>query len=95
MQKWVPRNRPNIADQVLKDEFMGLAARQQANEDKKASIDSTVRAVLRSAATIGKLLEAWPEAVELLPDEIVQTTKTGLAIIPENLNSLVGIPSPK
>ena len=93
--RWVPRNRPDIADQVLKQDFLDLAARQTKNTENKDRIESTVRAVLRSVSTVGKLVESWPEAVELLPDELVAVSGTGLAVIPADLNALCGIPSTK
>lgn len=95
LQRWVPRERQNIADAALKDEFLALAARQKSNDEKHEKIDTTVRAVLRSVNTVGRLLESWPEAAELLPDEVVQVSGTGLAIIPADLNALCGVPSPK
>lgn len=95
LQRWVPRQRQNIADAALKDEFLALEARQNSNDEKHEKIDTTVRAVLRSVNTVGKLLESWPEASELLPDEMVRVSGTGLAIIPADLNALCGVPSPK
>lgn len=93
LQWWIPRERQTVADAALKDEFLALAARQDANTEKRTRIDTTVRAVLRSVNTVGKLLESWPEAYELLPDEMVRVSGTGLAIIPADLNALCGVPS--
>lgn len=95
LMRWIPRDRPDIADQDLKQEFLDLATRQTKNTENRDRIESTVRAVLRSVSTVGKLLESWPEAVELLPDELVTISGTGLAVIPADLNALCGIPSAK
>lgn len=95
IQRWVPMQRQNLTDESLKQEYLALEARKNANKEKHDKLEPTVRAVLRSVGTVGKLLESWPEAAELLPDEVVKTSGTGLAIIPADLNALCGVPSPK
>lgn len=74
---------------------MELDAEQEAINRKKTTFDATLDAVLKNARTVKQLLTAWPDAKELLPEDIQRATGTALAINPAELNAICGIPSGK
>ena len=90
----LPYARFDIADNDLADELNELDRRQKANNEKRKQINATVTAAVKQVSTIGKLLEAWPQAEELLPTEWQEAKKANsLALRAEDLNALCGIPS--
>ncbi|MEN9533328.1 MAG: Nucleotide modification associated domain 5, partial [Pseudomonadota bacterium] len=57
------------------------------------SIEKSVTAALANIHSDTKLLKVWPEAAELLPNEI---QKVQLPALPTaDLNALIGLPSEK
>ncbi|EIC4202418.1 hypothetical protein LAA48_004332 [Salmonella enterica subsp. enterica serovar Indiana] len=92
---WVNRYRILIADDSLLAELMSLDKDAADLANKEKTFNNTLDAVLKNARTVKQLLTAWPEAKELLPDDLQKATGTALAINPEELNAICGIPSDK
>lgn len=92
---WVNRSRILISDDSLLAELMSLDKDYSDLESKEKTFNNTLDAVLKNARTVKQLLTAWPEAKELLPDDLQKVTGTALAINPEELNAICGIPSDK
>lgn len=91
-----PRGRFNIANNDLADELNDFDKRDADLEAKIVNVKSTVRAAVDSVNTIGQLLAAWPEAEELLPEEWQKAkAANALAVRPEDLNAICGIPKGK
>lgn len=86
--------RINVADISLRDEFGEMQSRQSANNAKETELTDTLKAKLKSFRTVGALLKNWPEAAELLPESLKDKGRD-LAIAPETLNAICGIPSGK
>ncbi|MER3091563.1 Nmad5 family putative nucleotide modification protein [Salmonella enterica] len=92
---WVNRSRILISDDSLLAELMSLDKDYSDLVSKEETFNNTLDAVLKNARTVKQLLTAWPEAKELLPDALQKATCTALAINPEELNAICGIPSVK
>ncbi|EAW4195719.1 hypothetical protein FFV02_22960 [Salmonella enterica] len=92
---WVNRSRILISDDSLLAELMSLDKDYSYLVSKEETFNNTLDAVLKNARTVKQLLTAWPEAKELLPDDLQKATCTALAINPEELNAICGIPSAK
>ena len=86
--------RLNVADMAYRDEFSAMVARQDAVSAKKTELESMLKAKLKSFRTVGALLESWPDAAELLPESLKEKSRD-LALAPETLNAICGIPSGK
>ena len=86
--------RLSVSDISLRDEFSTMVARQDAVSAKQTELTDTLKAKLKSFRTVGALLENWPEAAELLPESLKEKTRD-LALAPETLNAICGIPSGK
>ena len=86
--------RINFADVSLRDEFCSMVARQDALIAKQTELTDTLKAKLKSFRTVGALLEKWPDAAELLPESLKEKSRD-LALAPETLNAICGIPSGK
>jgi hypothetical protein len=89
-----PNNRMAItASSPLCQEFHDIEAEEKAAVERGTIIENQVRATLDKFGTIKRLVEAWPEVVELLPP-ITSAPKSNLpAIQVADLNKLVGLPS--
>ena len=92
---WVNRYRVLLADDALLAGVMELDTEQEALNRKETTFNSTLDTVLKNARTVKQLLTAWPEAKELLPQDMQRATSTALAINPAELNAICGIPSGK
>lgn len=90
---FVPRQRANIASVELGDRFIKLDAEKELIASKVEQITNTLRATIKKFGTVETMLEAWPEAEELLPKEL--RPSTALAISPDDLNAICGIPTGK
>ena len=86
--------RLNVADMSYRDEFCSMVARQDALIAKQTELTDTLKAKLKSFRTVGALLENWPDAAELLPESLKEKSRD-LALAPETLNAICGIPSGK
>lgn len=78
----------------LHQKFLNLEAGRQTYEDAEAAIRGNVRSAVNSVSTVEKLVELWPEAAELLPAETAKPC-TALAVQPAELNTMIGLPTPK
>lgn len=86
--------RLNVADIAIRDEFSAMQSRQSKIEAKESELTDTLKAKLKSFRTVGALLENWPEAAKLLPESLKDKGRD-LALSPETLNAICGIPSGK
>lgn len=81
------------ADHPLVLQFGQLENRKADLTSKRATLKQQVQAVLASVTTVKKLLEVWPEAKELLPQN-VEGAKPQLPALPiADVNALIGLPS--
>ncbi|MBK5145868.1 hypothetical protein I2494_19555 [Budviciaceae bacterium BWR-B9] len=80
------------ADNPLVDEFYAFDPEYKAIHDHEKTIRMNVEATLCQVRTVKRLIEEWPEAVELLPKEEAKAMDLP-AIRRETLNELVGLPS--
>lgn len=79
------------ADHPLAKAYRKIEVERSKVESKAGEITTKVRATVRQFSTIKRLLEAWPEALELIPATLGVTTCLP-AIRTEDLNKLVGLP---
>lgn len=81
------------ADNPLVQQFYDLEAEGETIEAKRAEVSSHVRGTLQQFTTVKKLLEAWPEAKELLPPAEANEARQLPVVQVADLNALVGLPS--
>lgn len=81
------------ADNPLCQEFYNLEAELESLNKRNADVRFQVRATIDKFGTVKRLLEAWPEAKELLPAEAPQAKSQLPAVPVADLNKLVGLPS--
>lgn len=90
----VPRGRPAVtADNPLVQRFYDLEARKEALNAKRADLRAQVRAILNSVTTVKALLKAWPEAKELLPENLEEAKAQLPALVVADLNAMIGLPT--
>lgn len=82
-----------LADNPLVEAFNILCAEQEELSNKQASIHANVTAALADIHSDTKLLKVWPEAAELLPEQVQKKQLPALATA--DLNALIGLPSEK
>lgn len=86
-----PQRATIAATSPLCQEFHDLEAEGRSIALQTQEVQTHVEGVLSRFGTVKRLLEAWPEAAELLPAEVT-TTKAALpALRVEDLNRLVGL----
>lgn len=82
----IPEGHPLVA------EFYALEAESKELDDRADTIKRSVGAACSKVTTVKKLLELWPEAVELLPAP--EQKAANLPALPAaDLNALIGLPS--
>lgn len=81
------------ADNPLCQQFYDIKEERKAAEVRKTEMSAQVRAVLDKFGSIKKLLAAWPEAKELLPNIVPESKPQLPAIRVDDLNKLVGLPT--
>jgi len=95
VMKVAPHRHTLKADNPLVDEFHAIEKLAGELKEKRETIRANVDATVRKFTTIKKLLEAWPEAKELLPSDI-GTAKAQLpAVQAADLNNMIGLPTDK
>lgn len=62
-------------------------------QSRTDTVQVNVKAMVYSATTVKKLIELWPECVELLPATIDKPVVNLPSVKVEELNSLIGIPT--
>ena len=70
-------------------------AEQKKVEDIRNNVRENVRALVYSVTTVKKLLEVWPESLELIPTNVAKPIVQLPSIKIEQLNALIGVPSEK
>lgn len=76
----------------LVDEFYKIKDEREALEERRKTIQASVKAATANVTTVKRLLEAWPEASELLPEAEAKQALVP-AIIVKDLNAMIGLPS--
>lgn len=83
-----------MAGHPLVQLFLDIEAQSKALDAEREQLEAQVRAALGSFTTVNKLLAAWPEAAELLPEYSPAKPKATLPAVPvADLNKLIGLPS--
>lgn len=86
------RNRVAItADNPLNDEFDAISKEQRSIDDLSTQVKYEVTAMVNSVTTTKKLLELWPEAKDLLPNE-EKSQSTAIVADVNKLNVMLGLP---
>jgi hypothetical protein len=81
---------------ALYKEWESLCAVLTTANDATDKVVHALRATLDGVRTTKQLLERWPEAIELLPPSAEAAVEKHLpAILPADLNKLVGLPTKK
>lgn len=88
-----PSSHTLLADNPLVAEFHEIHNKQAEYDDKLSTLMNSVRAAVQKVTTVKKLLEVWPEAKELIPEEVEKQVKQLPAIKTEDLNKMIGLPS--
>ena len=93
VRKISPARTKLLADNPLVAEFHEIHNKQSEYDDKLSTLVNSVRAAAQKVTTVKKLLEVWPEAKELIPEEVEKQVKQLPAIKTEDLNKMIGLPS--
>ena len=93
VNKITPMEHTLLADNPLVAEFHEIHNKQAEYDDKLSTLMNSVRAAVQKVTTVKKLLEVWPEAKELIPEEVEKQVKQLQAIKTEDLNKMIGLPS--
>lgn len=88
-----PSSHTLLSDNPLVAEFHEIHNKQAEYDDKLSTLMDSVRAAVQKVTTVKKLLEVWPEAKELIPEEVEKQVKQLPAIKTEDLNKMIGLPS--
>lgn len=88
-----PSSHTLLADNPLVAEFHEIHNKQAEYNDKLSTLTNSVRAAVQKVTTVKKLLEVWPEAKELITEEVEKQVKQLPAIKTEDLNKMIGLPS--
>jgi hypothetical protein len=91
--KNTPSSHTLLADNPLVAEFHEIHNKQAEYDDKLSILTNSVQAAVQKVTTVKKLLEVWPEAKELIPEEVEKQVKQLPAIKTEDLNKMIGLPS--
>lgn len=77
----------------LVDEFHAIEAEKSELENQESGIRASVAGAVSKVGTVKRLLEVWPEAKELLPEDLSPVKKQLPAVKAEDLNAMIGLPS--
>lgn len=80
------------SDHEFSKRFFNLERQLSEATDKRDEIETTVKGSISKFTTIEKLLKAWPEARELIP-EMVESQTTEIVLVTDNLNKMLGLPT--
>lgn len=81
------------AESLLCQQFHDLDGDQKAHTEKGELITTNVRAVVEKMTTVKRLLDAWPEAAELLPVTVEKPKSQLPALVTADLNAMFGLPT--
>lgn len=79
----------------LVQQFLDLEAEAESILEFFERVTTSVKATLDRFSTVEKLIREWPECRELLPMEAAPTPNKLPSILVADLNTLVGLPTPK
>lgn len=88
-----PREFTLTSDNPLTQQFHDILAEEKANSESWERVKVSVNAATNAVTTVKALLKAWPEAKELLPENMEEAKIQLPAIQVADLNALVGLPS--
>ncbi len=97
INKFVPYDNSVIypADNEFTKEFLSIESDCKSVHGKREGLQVQIKATLDQFTTIKKLLEVWPEAKDLIPDD-VDEVKPNLPVVQvKDLNCLIGLPTDK
>lgn len=77
----------------LVDEFHAIESVKNELNDQETNVRANVMGALSKVGSIKKLLEMWPEAKELLPEDLSPVKKQLPAVKTEDLNAMIGLPT--
>lgn len=80
-----------INEKQYKQQLQHLANKKEKVRRKQKELCQKTYAILNSYTSMKKLLNDWPEAKALLPDEEAQKQTTALAIPRADINALIGL----
>lgn len=80
-------------DHPLVSRFHELHNKESEIDSREESLRQQIKAVIKSCTTVKKLLDVWPEAKELLPQQLEESRPQLPAVPVAELNKLVGLPS--
>ena len=92
--RYAPREFTIEGGHALHQRFLEPEEEKAKYEDVDEMVRVNVYSAVNSVSTVEKLVELWPEVVELLPPEAPVQGKN-LAVIPAELNTMIGLPTPK
>lgn len=80
------------AEHEFTKEFLSIEGDYKTTCGKKEGIAAQVKATLNQFTTVKKLLEAWPEAKDLIPDDVDEVKPKLPVVQVQDLNCLIGLP---
>ena len=86
-----------VSDPQWREELDSIDLEAEQLREEYNTLKSTLAATISGFTTVEKLLEAWPDAKELIPatTPIAKQPGTGIALSVADLNAMCGIPSGK
>lgn len=86
-----------VRDPKWREELDAIDLEAEKLREEYNNLKSTLLATISGFTTVEKLLEAWPDAKELIPETLPIAKKpgTGIALSVADLNAMCGIPSGK
>jgi hypothetical protein len=80
---------------LIHEEILAIDAEDENIQSSELDLRHNVRAMVDSFKTVEALIKAWPECEELIPRYVPHANPNLPAVIPEQLNKLIGLPSEK
>lgn len=80
------------AEHEFTKEFLLIEGDYKAILGKKDGIAAQVKATLNQFTTVKRLLEAWPESKDLIPDNVDEVKSKLPVVMVQDLNCLIGLP---
>lgn len=90
-----PTNAFDISGTNYGDSLIVLFDEEEKLNRQLSAVEGQVYASISGINTLKQLLEAWPEVVELLPEDLKQPKVRLPALRADNLNNLIGLPTDK
>lgn len=84
-----------VCDPKWREELDAIDLEAAQLREEYNTLKSTLKATISGFTTVEKLLEAWPDAKELIPETtpIAKQPGTGIALSVADLNAMCGIPT--